>query len=244
MSGHSKWSTIKHKKAKTDAQKGKAFTKVVREMMMAVKLGGSDPGTNSRLRLALQKAKEVNMPADNIKRAIKKGEGPSDDDQYEEVMFEAYGPFGVGILIETLTNNRNRTVPNLRQVLGKAGGSLATSGAVSYMFDKKAVFIFEPGISEELVMDVALAVDVEEVEAKDDGSVEVIAAPAAYSAALDVFEAAGLSPANAELTMLPKTVVTLSSDQAEKIVALLEKLEEDDDVQNVYANFDFSDELK
>ena len=238
MSGHSKWSTIKHKKAKTDAQRGKMFTKVVREIMMAVKLGGSDEASNARLRLALQKAKEVNMPSDNVKRAIKKGEGPGDDEQYEQVMYEAYGPFGVGILIDTLTNNRNRTVPNLRQILGKFGGSIATPGAVSYMFDQKAWFLFEPGPSEDHILEAALTVDVEDVETKPDGSIEVVAAPNAYSLAFDAFEVAKLSPSRSELTMLPKTVVTLDDDQAQKIIALLDKLEEDDDVQNVYANFE------
>ena len=236
MSGHSKWSTIKHKKAKTDAQKGKIFTKIVREITSASRSGGPLPDANPRLRLAIEKAKEVNMPADNIKRAIQKGAGGEDDQQFEEVSFEAYGPFGVAILIETLTDNRNRTVPNIRSILTKFGGNLAAKGAVSYLFEKRGLIIFEPGSSEESIMDAAITADAEDVETKEDGSIEVTTDPPQYEAVKKAFDDAKLAYATASVTMIPQTVATLTEDQAKTIDALIEKLEDDDDIQAVYAN--------
>lgn len=238
MAGHNKWSSIKHKKAKTDAQKGKAFSKVVREIMMAVKLGGPDPDANGRLRLALQKAKEVNMPADNVKRAIQKGDSSSNSENFEEALFEAYGPHGVAILIETLTDNRKRTVPNLRHILSKAGGNLATSGAVSYLFDQKGCFIFEPGTSEEDVMEAALSAGADDIESSEDGSIQVLVDAGQFHDAMTAFESADLDVASGSLSMIPQTTVPLSAEQVESVISLLDQLEDDDDVQAVHANFE------
>lgn len=243
MSGHSKWSTIKHKKAKTDAQKGKQFTKAVREIMMAVKLGGADPDGNMRLRLAIDKAKEVNMPHDNIKRAIAKGSGPSDGTVIEEVLFEAYAPGGVALLIETLTDNKNRTVPNLRTILGKAGGTLASKGAVSYQFDKKGLVYFEPGFKEEVVMEAALSANVEDVKTNADGSIEVISDPVDLEDVKAAFKAANLKFESSSLIMVPQLTVNLDKEQADVILKLVDKLEDDDDVQNVFGNFEISDDI-
>ena len=238
MSGHSKWSTIKHKKAKTDAQRGKIFTKIVRELTSAARLAGLDPEGNPRLRLAMEKARDVNMPQDNIKRAIQKGAGGESDEQFEEVTFEAYAPDGVAMLIETLTDNRNRTVPSIRSVLTKAGGQLAAKGAVSYLFDKKGFFVFEPGTSEDSVMEAALAANAEDVQVNDDGSIEVQTAPEWYEAVKQAFLDAKLVWASASLTFLPKVWVAVAPERGQKIVALIDKLEEDDDVQAVYTNAD------
>lgn len=242
MSGHSKWSTIKHKKAKTDAQRGKIFTKIVREITTAARLGGGDQEMNPRLRLAVIKAKDANMPQDNIKRAIEKGVGNNGDDAYEDVMFEAYGPNGVAILIATLTDNRNRTVPNLRAILGKFGGSLANKGAVSYLFDQKGLFLFDATqYSEEQLMDVAIPAGADDVDYKEP-EIEVSGPLGAFETLKTAFDAAGYKPLSVSLGMVPQTVVTLSQTDGDRIVALLEKLEEDDDVQEVFANCRFIDE--
>ncbi|NDD66683.1 YebC/PmpR family DNA-binding transcriptional regulator [bacterium] len=242
MSGHSKWSTIKHKKAKTDAQRGKIFTKIVREITTAARLGGGDQEMNPRLRLAVIKAKDANMPQDNIKRAIEKGAGNNGDDAYEDVMFEAYGPNGVAILIATLTDNRNRTVPNLRTILGKFGGSLANKGAVSYLFDQKGVFLFDATqYSEDQLMEVAISAGADELEQKE-SEIEVTCPLTSFEPLKLAFESAGYHPLSVSLGMVPQTVVTLSQADGERMVALLEKLEEDDDVQEVFANCRFTDE--
>ena len=242
MSGHSKWSTIKHKKAKTDAQKGKIFTKIVREITSAARQGGADADGNPRLRLAIEKAKEVNMPADNIKRAVQKGAGAGDGQEFEDILFEAYGPFGVAILINTLTDNRNRTVPNIRSILGKYSGNLAAKGAVSYLFEQNGLLIFEPGASEEAIIDCATEAGAEDVDCKEDGSIEVIVKPEAYEKVKQAFEGATLQPVSSAIGMLPKTSVLLTQDQARTISTLIEKLEDDDDVQDVYSNAQFPDD--
>ena len=242
MSGHSKWSTIKHKKAKTDAQRGKIFTKIVREISTAARIGGGDIDANPRLRIAVQKAKDVNMPSDNIKRAIQKGTGSGNEDQFEEITFEAYASDGIAMLIETLTDNRNRTVPNIRSLLSKVGGSLATKGAVAYQFSKKGIFIFEPGTPEEQLMDVTLSAGADDIINKEDGSIEVLTTPEYFEAVREACDIATLSYASASLEMVPQTTVSLADDKAEKILKLIEKLEDDDDVQAVYSNAEFSDE--
>lgn len=239
MSGHSKWSTIKHKKAKTDAQKGKAFSRVGREITMAVKKGGSpDPSENSVLRLALQKAKEVNLPNENIKRAIQKGEGSSDMDQFEEVLFEAYGPAGVGILIEAITDNRNRTVPKVREILNKNDASMATQGAVSYQFERKAFFVFSDEVDNEQVMEVALELGADDIEEKE-GMLEVLFPPEQYMAAVDAFDAAKLPYAHGAIDWLAANTIELSEEDAQKMTKLIDALEEDDDIQNVSSNMSF-----
>ena len=236
MAGHNKWSSIKHKKAKTDAQKGKAFSKVSREITMATKLGGADVDMNPRLRLALQKAKEVNMPNDNIKRAIQKGEGSGDDSSLEEILFEAYAPNGVGLLINTLTDNRNRTVANVKTILSKSGASLATKGAVSYQFSQKGFLLFSDESDEETIIDIALDKGAEDVETKEDGSIEVITDPSELETVRKGFDEKNIHYETAQLTMIPSTVVELDEEKGNQVIALIDKLEDDEDVQEVHAN--------
>lgn len=238
MAGHNKWSSIKHKKAKTDAQKGKAFSKVAREIVMAVKLGGEDQDMNPRLRLALQKAKEVNMPNDNIKRAIQKGAGGDSDANLEENVYEAYAPNGVALIITTLTDNKNRTIANVKAIINKGGGNMATPGAVSYMFDTKGLILFDPSTDEDTVMEIALGADAENFETLDDGSIEVVTDPGQLETVRKAFDAAELSYSTATITMLPNISAPVTEEQAEKIMNLIDKLDDDDDVQDVYTNMD------
>jgi YebC/PmpR family DNA-binding regulatory protein len=238
MSGHSKWSTIKHKKAKTDAQRGKVFSKVAREIVMAVKLGGDDADMNPRLRLALQKAKACNMPNDNVKRAVQKGAGPGEDSNYEELTYEAYATHGVAMMISTLTDNRHRTIANIKAIVSRGGGSMATPGAVSYQFSSKGFFLFAPGVDEDAVMEAALDADAENFEMQDDGSIEVVTTPDTFDAVRDSFESNNLEYESAEVTKVSATTVTLSQEDGEKILALIDKLDDDDDVQDVYTNFE------
>jgi YebC/PmpR family DNA-binding regulatory protein len=237
MSGHNKWSTIKHKKAKTDAQRGKIFSKISREITQAVRMGGSDPEMNSRLRLAIQKAKEANMPNDNLSRAIQKGAGLSDDNDFEEIQFEAYGPNGVGILIDVLTDNRNRSVANIKVILNKSGASMAKKGAVSYQFSLKGLFVFEPGINEAKIMDLAIENGAADVVSKEDGSIEIVCEPRQFEPIKQAFDAESLKYATATVTKLPDALTEVDSETAEKIMKIIEKLEDDDDVQDVYSNF-------
>jgi len=238
MAGHNKWSSIKHKKAKTDAQKGKAFSKAGREITMAVKLGGSDPDMNPRLRLALQGAKEVNMPNENIKRAIQKGEGSGDGEQLEEATFEAYANDGVGLLINTLSDNRNRTVSNVKTILSKNGASLATKGAVSYQFNQKGFLYFNAECSEDEILEVGMEHGAEDIDVKDDGSIEVLTEPTDLEPVRKAFEEKGIDYETARLMMIPSTTISLNEEKVSKIVSLIEKLEDDDDVQEVFANFE------
>ncbi len=240
MSGHSKWSTIKHKKAKTDAQKGKVFSKVAREILMAVKLGGNDCLMNGRLRLALQKAKACNMPNENIKRAIQKGEGGGADAELEELTYEAYASHGVAMMISTLTDNRHRTIANVKAIISRGGGSIATQGAVAYLFSSKGYFLFSPETDEDTLMEAAMSADAENLETQEDGSIEVITAPEAFDAARDVFDEAKLEYDTAAVTKIPTTTVTLTEEQGEKILSLIDKLDDDDDVQEVYSNFEIT----
>ena len=238
MSGHNKWSKIKHKKAKTDVQKGRIFSKIVREVMVAAKTGGADPSANYRLAMAIQKAKEANMPSDNIKRAIQKGAGDAGGADYEEFFLEAYAPNGVALLIKVLTDNRNRTTPNIRTILSKYGGSMASKGAVAYLFDAKGQILFEPGTSEETVMEIATENGADDMNALDDGSIEVYTAPEILFQVQSAFDSKKIPYASASLEMIAKTNVDLTPDQTEKALRLVDKLEEDEDVQDVYANFD------
>lgn len=240
MAGHNKWSSIKHKKAKTDAQKGKAFSKVAREIVMAVKLGGEDQDMNPRLRLALQKAKEVNMPNDNIKRVIQKGAGGNSDANLEENVYEAYAPNGVALIITTLTDNKNRTIANIKAIINKGGGNMATPGAVSYMFDTKGLILFEPGIDEDTAMEVALGADADNFETLEDGSIEVVTDPGQLETVRKAFDEANLEYSTATITMLPNISAPVNEEQAEKIMSLIEKLDDDDDVQDVYTNMEVS----
>lgn len=237
MAGHNKWSSIKHKKAKTDAQKGKVFSKVSREIIVAVRLAGADPDTNGRLRLALQKAKEANMPNDNVKRAIQKGEGSANDTQYEEITFEAYGQHGVGLLIETLTDNRNRTVATVKHILSRNNGSLATKGAVQYQFNRKALFLFPTSCDEDELTNIALEFDIDDIDNEPDNGIIITASPEDFDAINSAFIDQNIHPESARVEWVSDTTIPLSSDQAQSILNLMDSLEDDDDIQNVASNF-------
>jgi YebC/PmpR family DNA-binding regulatory protein len=245
VSGHSKWAQIKHKKASVDAKRGKAFTKIVKEISVAARLGGADPTGNPRLRTAIDKAKEVNMPGDNIKRAIMKGTGELPGVSYEEAVYEGYGPGGAAILMETLTDNKNRTIPEIRHIMSKSGGNLGEAGCVAWMFEKKGyILIDKTKTDEDTLMSVALDAGAEDMknDPKED-NFEIITAPENMADVKASIEAGGIPISMAEITMLPKSYATLDEKQAEQMLRLIEALEEHDDVQNVYTNFDVPDEV-
>ncbi|MEG0251559.1 MAG: YebC/PmpR family DNA-binding transcriptional regulator [Christensenellaceae bacterium] len=238
MSGHSKWSTIKNKKGKADAQRGKVFTKIGREIAVAVKLGGPDPSSNSRLRDAIAKAKANNMPNDNVARSIKKAAGELGTINYEELVYEGYGIGGVAVIVETMTDNKNRTVGEIRHAFDKFGGSLGTTGSVAFMFDKKGVLVIDGTANEEELMDAALEAGAEDF-AVDDDVYEIITAPEDFSAVREALETAGYEFLSAQLDRLPQTTATLNEEQQEKFDKMLDMLEDNDDVQEVYHNLDF-----
>lgn len=244
MAGHSKWAQIRHKKAQVDARKGKIFTKLVREISVAARIGGGDPDKNPRLRVAIEKAREVNMPMDNIKRAIMKGTGELSGTSYEEVIYEGYGPGGVAILIEALTDNKNRTVSELRHIFSKHGGSLGESGCVSWIFEKKGyILVDKKTVDEETLLSVALEAGVDDVKNDpEEDSYEIIVSPEKLKEVKTFIEKTGITISLAEVTMLPKNYVPLRGEMAEQMLKLMNALEEHDDVQNVYANFDIPDE--
>ncbi len=244
MSGHSKWSTIKRKKGANDAQRAKIFTKVSREILVAVKAGGPDPDNNSALKDAISKARAVNMPNDNISRTIKKAEGGADGDNYETVVYEGYGPSGVAVIVDSLTDNRNRTAANVRHYFDKFGGNLGTNGCVSFMFDKKGVIIIEnDGISEdEITMD-ALEAGAEDLSINED-CIEVTSAPEDFHAVRDALEAK-YTISSAELSMVPQTMTKINDEEHITLMGrLLDSLDDDDDVQNVYHNWDMPDDIE
>lgn len=238
MSGHSKWATIKHKKAATDAKRGKAFTKIIRELTIAARSGGSDPDSNPRLRTAIQAAKNENMPNDNIERAVLRGTGGLEGEQLEEAMFEGYGPGGVGMLVAVVTSNRNRTVGEIRHMMAKHGGNMAESGAVGWMFSRKGdIIVPKEAADEEKMMGIVLDVGAEDL--RDDGPAwEVTTPPEAFEKVRDALTAAGIKPESAEVSWVPQNYVKLAGQQAQQMIRLIEALEELDDVQHVYANFD------
>lgn len=245
MAGHSKWAQIKHKKAHADAKKGRLFTKIVKEISVAARLGGGDPEGNPRLRLAIEKAKEVNMPSDNIKRAIMKGTGEPPGVSYEEYSYEGYGPGGVAVLIEVLTDNKNRTVSELRYLMSKHGGSLGEAGCVAWMFEKKGYILVGKGkVDEDTLMSVALDAGAEDMknDPKED-NYEIITRPEDLNSIKTAIESAGIPVSLAEITMLPKSYITLDEKNSEQMMKLIEVLEDHDDVQNVYANFDIPEEI-
>ncbi|MBM4331443.1 MAG: YebC/PmpR family DNA-binding transcriptional regulator [Deltaproteobacteria bacterium] len=242
MSGHSKWSTIKHKKGKEDARRGKIFTKLIKEITVAARMGGGDPNGNPRLRSAIQAAKIENMPKENIERAIKKGTGELPGVSYEEANFEGYGPGGVAILVEILSDNRKRTVAEIRHIFSKNAGNLGEAGCVSWMFDKKGLIVFEKGkVDEEKLMDLALEGGAQDVR-ETDKEYEVITGPADFEQVKKHLEAAKLIPTYAEISMVPQSTVRLTGKEAQQMLRLMESLEDSEDVQHVYANFDISDE--
>jgi len=244
MSGHSKWSTIKHKKAAADARRGQIFTKYIREITVAARMGGADPEANPRLRAAIAAARGVNMPKDNIERAVARGAGGLDGANIEEIRYEGYGPGGVAILIDCMTDNRNRTVSDVRSTLTKAGGNLGESGCVSWMFSQKGLFVFNrEDTDEEQLMELALEAGAEDIEDKpDEGSIEVTCTPDAFARVQQALEQAGLKPQVAEISWIPDNTVAVHGEAAEKLLRLMERLEDLDDVQHVYANFDISEE--
>ncbi len=237
MAGHSKWANIKHKKAKEDAKRGQMFTKIARQIMVAAKEGGSDPETNFRLRLAMDNAKSVNMPNDNIERAISRGAGDLGGENYEEIVYEGYGPNGVAILMDALTDNRNRTASELRHCFSKLGGNLGESGCVAWMFDKKGLLVLErEDIDEDELMLAALEAGAADVESEGD-VMKVITEPTDFSDVRSKLEKEGFSFLASEITMLPKNTVAVDDDDLAVIERLIESLEDLDDVQQVYANY-------
>jgi len=242
MSGHSKWSTIKHKKGAADAKKGKLFSKLIKEITVAARIGGGDPDSNARLRTVIDKARAANMPSDNVTRAIKKGTGDLEGVTYEESVFEGYGPGGVALYIEVLTDNRNRTVAEIRHMLSKGGGNLGESGCVAWMFSKHGVLTFDKSVGEDKLMEVALEAGAEDIT-EDEDMLTVTTDPASFEAVKKACEDGGLKPLEAELTMTPQNTVKLDDKDAEKMLKLMETLEDHDDVQSVSANFDISAEL-
>ena len=245
MAGHSKWAQIKHKKAHVDAKRGKIFSKIVKEIAVAARLGGGDVTGNPRLRNAIEKAKEENMPQDNIKRAIMKGTGELPGVSYEETLYEGYGPGGVAILIEALTDNKNRTTPEIRHIMSKHGGNMGDAGCVSWMFTKKGYILVEKSrIDEDSLMAAALEAGAEDMknDPKED-SYEIISSPEDMDTIKDALETSGIPVSLAEITMLPTTYVTLDERSAEQMLKLVEILEDHDDTQNVYTNFDIPEEV-
>ncbi len=243
MSGHSKWATTKHKKAATDAKRGKIFTKIAKEITVAAKLGGGDPGGNPRLRTAVAKAKGVSMPAENIKRAIQKGTGELPGVSYEEVNYEGYGPGGVAVIVEVMTDNKNRTVSEIRNIFSKAGGNLGETGCVSWMFHKKGYLVVNRSkIDEDKLMGIALDAGAEDMLTEDE-NFAITTPPHDFEKVRKALEDAGVSLDAAEVTMIPQTYVKLEGKEAQQMLRLVETLEDNDDVQNVYANFDIPEEI-
>jgi YebC/PmpR family DNA-binding regulatory protein len=243
MAGHSKWANIRFRKGAQDARRGKLFTKLIREITVAARLGGDDPGSNPRLRAAIDKAMAQNMPKDNVERAIKRGTGDLDGARYEDVRYEGYGPGGVAVLVECATDNRNRTVNEVRHAFSKHGGNLGTDGSVAYLFSTQGMLSFLVGSDEDAIMDVAIAAGAEDVVTNDDGSIDVLTTPQNFEAVRSAMKERGLVPELAEVTQRASSEVHLAGEEAEKTLRLLEVLEDLDDVQNVYTNADFPEEL-
>ena len=242
MAGHSKWANIKFRKAAQDAKRGKLFTKFIREITVSAKQGGADPSTNPRLRTAIDKALAGNMTRDAVDRAVKRGAGGEEGQNMEEVRYEGYGPGGVAVMVDCLTDNRNRTVSEVRHAFTKHGGNLGTDGSVSYLFSQIGQIIMSPGADEDTVMEVAIDAGAEDIEPQEDGSIEVKTTPTAFIGVKDALETSGLKPVMAEITMLPANEVSLDTEQSEKVLKLIDRLEDLDDVQNVYTNADISEE--
>jgi YebC/PmpR family DNA-binding regulatory protein len=243
MSGHSKWSTIKHKKAATDAKRGKIFTRLAREITVAAREGGGDPAVNFNLRLAVDKAKSANMPKDNIERAIKRGTGELKGAELEEVTYEAYAPHGVGLLIQVLTDNRNRAVAELRRVLTRMGGNMAEAGSVAWQFERKGYLAISPnGGGEEAIFEAAVDAGADDVIISEE-MVEVLALPDTFQGVRQALEDLGLGFEAAELSMIPKNTLQLSEDETLKVMSVITALEDLDDVQQVYSNLEISDEV-
>lgn len=243
MAGHSKWANIKHRKAAQDAKRGKIFTKIIRELVVAAKQGGGNVEDNPKLRAIVDKALAANMTRDTINRAIARGAGGDDDANMEEVTYEGYGAGGIAVLVECLTDNRNRTVAEVRHAFSKHGGNLGTDGSVAYLFERKGQMFFEPGVDEEQLMEAALEAGAEDVLVNDDGSAEVLTEWTEFMSVKDALEAAGFTPDGGEVAMIAATQTELDLAGAEKIMKLIDRLEDLDDVQNVYTNADIPAEV-
>jgi YebC/PmpR family DNA-binding regulatory protein len=241
MSGHSKWATIKHKKAATDAKRGRAFTKVIREITIAARIGGGDPNTNPRLRTAIAAAKNENMPGDNVERAVLRGTGQLEGEQYEEASFEGYGPGGVGLVVQVVTTNRNRVVSEIRHMLSKHGGNMGEAGSVGWMFHRKGqIVVPKEHANEDKMLGIVLDAGAEDL--RDDGSSwEVVTPPESFEKVREALVAAGITPASAELGLVPQNYVKLTGAPAQQMLRMMEALEDHDDVQHVYANFDIDE---
>jgi len=238
MAGHSKWANIKHRKAAQDAKRGKVFTKLIRELVVAAKGGGPNPDDNPRLRAAMDKALGANMKKDTMDKAIARGAGPGEGENYDEITYEGYGVGGIAVLVECLTDNRNRTVGDVRHGFSKRGGNLGTDGSVAYLFNRIGQISYAPGVDEDALMDAALEAGADDVVTNDDGSVDVLAQWEEFTSVRDALIAAGFEPEHAEVTMLADLTVPLDKDGAEKLLGLVDALEDLDDVQNVYTNAD------
>ena len=243
MAGHSKWANIQHRKGAQDAKRGKLFTKLIREITVAARVGDPDPASNPRLRLAVDKALGGNMTKDTIERAIKRGSGTQEGENFEEVRYEGYGPGGVAVMVDCVTDNRNRTVAEVRHAFTKAGGNLGTDGSVAYQFTKSGILSYPSGSDEDQIMEAALEAGAEDVLGNDDGSVDVLTEPDQFVDIKEGMVAAGLEPEQAEVTMRAANTQSLDQDEAEKMIRLLDRLEDLDDVQNVYSNADISEEI-
>ena len=243
MAGHSKWANIQHRKNAQDAKRGKLFTKLIREITVAARMGDPDPASNPRLRMAVDKALGGNMTRDTIDRAIKRGSGAQDGENYEEVRYEGYGPGGVAVMVDCVTDNRNRTVAEVRHAFTKAGGNLGTDGSVAYQFNKSGILSYPVGSDEDQIMEAALEAGAEDVLSNDDGSVDVLTEPDQFVDVKEAMIAADLKPEQAEVTMRADITSPLELDDAEKMIRLLDHLEDLDDVQNVYSNADISEEI-
>lgn len=243
MAGHSKWANIQHRKGAQDKKRGKLFTKLIREITVAARMGGGDMDANPRLRLAVDKAKGQSMPKDNIDRAIKRGSGDLDGDDYHEIRYEGYGPGGVAVMVDCMTDNRNRTVAEVRHAFSKFGGNLGADGSVAYLFNHVGLLTFPEGSDEDSIMEAAIEAGAEDVLVDDDQSIEVLTDPQEFETVRDSMRDAGLSPDSAELTMRASTSAELDANAASSMVKMLEMLEDLDDVQNVYSNAEISDEI-
>ena len=243
MAGHSKWANIKHRKAAQDAKRGKIFNKLIRELTVAAKLGGPEPADNPRLRSAVDKALTANMTRDTIDRAIARGAGSNDADNVEELTYEGYGAGGVAILVEAMTDNRNRTVAEVRHAFSKFGGNLGTDGSVAYLFTRRGQISYAPGADEEALLEAALEAGAEDVVTNDDGSIDVLTAFEDFGAVKDALDTAGFASEAAEVSMIPSTTTALDLDTAQKVIQLIDMLEDLDDVQNVFTNADIPDDV-
>lgn len=243
MAGHSKWANIQHRKNTQDAKRGKLFTRLIREITVAARMSGGDPGANARLRLAMDKALTANMPRDTIDRAIKRGAGTLDGVEYEEIRYEGYGPSGVAVIVDAMTDNRNRTVAEVRHAFSKCGGNLGASGCVSFQFIERGVLSYPAGSDEERIMEVAIEAGADDVVSNPDGSVDVLTEPASFQTVKAAMAVAGLEPEQAEVTQRAGSNITLGLEDAQKMIKLLDLLEDLDDTQNVYSNADIPDDI-